>query len=91
MANENGDDPVKVVMYCTDWCPFCIRAEKLLVSTGLPLERINVEEQPDKRLEMIERTGRKTVPQIFIGDHHVGGHDDLVVYLQKEQSLQSIR
>ena len=67
-----------VTMYATDWCPFCVRAEKLLVSKGANVKKINVEEQPDRRAEMVEMTGRRTVPQIFIGDRHVGGHDDLV-------------
>ena len=66
-----------VTMYATDWCPFCVRAEKLLVSKGANVKKINVEEQPDRRAEMVEMTGRRTVPQIFIGDIHVGGCDEL--------------
>ncbi len=68
----------EVTMYATDWCPFCVRAEKLLVSKGADLKKINVDEQPDRRAEMVEISGRRTVPQIFIGSRHVGGYDDLV-------------
>ena len=76
---QNADAlTAQVTMYATDWCPFCVRAEKLLVSKGANVKKINVEEQPDRRAEMVEITGRRTVPQIFIGDRHVGGHDDLV-------------
>lgn len=76
---QNADAlTAQVTMYATDWCPFCVRAEKLLVSKGANVKKINLEEQPDRRAEMVEMTGRRTVPQIFIGDRHVGGHDDLV-------------
>ena len=76
---QNADAlTAQVTMYATDWCPFCVRAEKLLVSKGANVKKINVEDQPDRRAEMVEMTGRRTVPQIFIGDRHVGGHDDLV-------------
>jgi len=76
---QNADTlTAQVTMYATDWCPFCVRAEKLLVSKGAYVKKINVEDQPDRRAEMVEMTGRRTVPQIFIGDRHVGGHDDLV-------------
>jgi glutaredoxin 3 len=66
-----------VVMYSTSWCPYCDRARRLLASKGAAVEEINVESAPEKRAEMIQRSGRRTVPQIFIGDHHVGGSDDL--------------
>ena len=79
----------QVTMYATDWCPFCVRAEKLLVSKGANVKKINVEEQPDRRAEMVEMTGRRTVPQIFIGDRHVGGHDDLVA-LERVGDLDAI-
>ncbi|MEK9866186.1 MAG: glutaredoxin 3 [Betaproteobacteria bacterium] len=68
----------KVVMYSTDWCPFCSRARKLLESKGVSVEKVNLDDEPDRKSEMIERTGRRTVPQIFIDDYHVGGHEDLV-------------
>jgi glutaredoxin 3 len=67
----------KVVMYSTDWCPFCARARSLLERKGANFEIINVEERPEARAEMMARSGRRTVPQIFIGDTHVGGCDDL--------------
>ena len=66
-----------VVMYTTGWCPYCSRARKLLESKGVAFEEFDVESQPEKRAEMQARSGRRTVPQIFIGDHHVGGSDDL--------------
>ena len=66
-----------VVMYTTGWCPYCARARKLLASKGVSFEEFDVESQPDKRAEMQTRSGRRTVPQIFIGATHVGGCDDL--------------
>jgi len=66
-----------IVMYTTNWCPYCERARKLLKSKGASFEEIDVESTPDKRAEMISRSGRRTVPQIFVGDQHVGGSDDL--------------
>ena len=67
----------KVVMYLTDWCPYCARAQGLLERKGVELETINIEERPEARAEMMARSGRRSVPQIFIGDTHVGGCDDL--------------
>lgn len=65
-------------MYATAVCPYCIRAEQLLQRKGVAsLEKIRVDLDPARRDEMIELTGRRTVPQIFIGDYHVGGCDDL--------------
>ena len=78
MVQQTEVETVKVTMYCTDWCPYCIRAEKLLASKGASINKINLDDQPDRRAEMVERTGRKTVPQIYIGDRHVGGHDEIV-------------
>ena len=67
-----------VSMYSTGVCPFCIMAEKLLVSKGVgEITKIRVDLDPARRAEMMERTGRRTVPQIYIGDTHVGGYDDL--------------
>jgi glutaredoxin 3 len=66
-----------VTMYATSWCPYCSRARKLLESKGVKFQLIDVEEAPEKRAEMQTRSGRRTVPQIFIGDQHVGGCDDL--------------
>ncbi|MGE5094320.1 MAG: glutaredoxin 3 [Betaproteobacteria bacterium] len=68
----------KVVMYSTGVCPFCVMAERLLRSKGVAeIEKIRVDLEPGKRQEMMERTGRRTVPQIYVGDRHIGGYDDL--------------
>ncbi|MDH5571605.1 MAG: glutaredoxin 3 [Gammaproteobacteria bacterium] len=67
----------EVTMYCTSTCPYCIRAEKLLKSKGVEITKISVEDNKPKLKEMLKRSGRNTVPQIFIGDYHVGGFDDL--------------
>lgn len=67
-----------VRMYATASCPYCIRAEQLLRSKGVAdLDKIRVDLAPERRNEMLALTGRRTVPQIFIGDNHVGGCDDL--------------
>ena len=68
----------KVLMYCTAVCPYCVRAEQLLLRKGVrEIEKIRVDLQPELRAEMMEKTGRRTVPQIYIGGEHVGGYDDL--------------
>lgn len=67
----------RVRMYCTAVCPFCRMAERLLQGKGVAVEKIRVDLEPERRAEMIERTGRRTVPQIYIGDTHVGGYDEL--------------
>lgn len=66
-----------VRMYSTGVCPFCVMAERLLVSKGVAIDKIRVDLDPEKRGEMMQLTGRRTVPQIFIGETHVGGYDDL--------------
>jgi glutaredoxin 3 len=66
-----------VVMYTTSWCPYCERARKLLARKNVAFSEIDVESSPAKRSEMQQKSGRRTVPQIFIGDTHVGGSDDL--------------
>lgn len=69
----------KVVMYCTAVCPYCVRAEMLLKRKGVGgIEKIRVDLQPELREIMTRETGRRTVPQIYINDRHVGGYDDLV-------------
>lgn len=69
----------RIVMYATGVCPYCIMAERLLRSRGVAeIEKIRVDLEPARRAEMMEKTGRRTVPQIYIGDTHVGGYDDLV-------------
>ncbi|MCK9986836.1 MAG: glutaredoxin 3 [Azoarcus sp.] len=68
----------KIRMYATAVCPYCVRAEQLLRRKGVQdIEKIRVDQDPARRDEMIGLTGRRTVPQIFIGDTHVGGCDDL--------------
>lgn len=68
----------KVVMYCTEVCPYCVRAEQLLKRKGVAaIEKIRIDLQPEMRDIMIEKTGRRTVPQIFINGEHVGGYDDM--------------
>jgi glutaredoxin 3 len=67
-----------IKMYSTAVCPYCQRAERLLQSKGVTeIEKIRVDLDPGRRAEMMERTGRRTVPQIYIGEVHVGGFDDL--------------
>lgn len=68
----------KIEFYATSWCPYCSRARQLLISKGAKIEEIDVEARPGTREEMIARSGRHTVPQIFINQAHVGGCDDLV-------------
>ena len=68
----------KVMMYSTGVCPFCLMAERLLRSKGVAvIEKVRVDLEPQRRDEMIERTGRRTVPQIYVDERHVGGYDDL--------------
>jgi glutaredoxin 3 len=68
----------KVVMYCTEVCPYCVRAEQLLKRKGVTdIEKIRVDLQPDLMEEMIKKSGRRTVPQIYINGEHIGGFDDM--------------
>lgn len=68
----------KVVMYVSRFCPYCAMAEKLLRARGVEeIEKIRIDLQPEQRAEMMQRTGQRTVPQIYIGQTHVGGYDDL--------------
>lgn len=68
----------KIVMYTTAVCPYCINAERLLVSKGVKeINKIRVDLQPEQRIEMVQKTGRRTVPQIYIDDKHIGGFDEL--------------
>ena len=68
----------RIVMYATGTCPYCIMAERLLRSRGVAeIEKVRVDLEPARRAEMMEKTGRRTVPQIYINDTHVGGYDDL--------------
>jgi glutaredoxin 3 len=68
----------KVLMYSTAVCPYCVRAEQLLTRKGVQkIDKIRVDLQPELRIAMMEKTGRRTVPQIYINDVYVGGYDDL--------------
>ncbi len=66
-----------IIMYSTRVCPYCVRAEQLLHRKGVEIHKILVDHHPERMQEMIDITGRRTVPQIFIGQTHVGGYDDL--------------
>jgi glutaredoxin 3 len=68
----------KIQMYAAGWCPYCSRARSLLQSKGVPFEEIDVDARPEARAQMVARSGRHTVPQIFVGDVHIGGCDDLL-------------
>jgi glutaredoxin 3 len=80
----------KVRMYSTAVCPYCNMAERLLKSKGVEaIEKIRVDLEPEQRVLMMEKTGRRTVPQIYIGDTHVGGFDDLSA-LDREGKLDPL-
>jgi glutaredoxin 3 len=72
-----------VIMYSTATCPYCIHAKELLEMNKIPFQEIRVDEDPGRRKEMERLSGRRTVPQIFIGDRHVGGYDDLKALYEK--------
>jgi glutaredoxin 3 len=75
----------KVQIYTTDWCPYCNAAKSLLDEKGIPYDEIDVTEA-DLRMEMVQRAhGRRTVPQIFIGDKHVGGYDEMAALERRGQ------
>ncbi len=80
----------KVLMYSTAVCPFCVRAEQLLTRKGVTeIEKVRVDLEPERREEMMRRTGRRTVPQIYIGETHVGGCDELYE-LERQGKLDSL-
>ncbi|MFV9657120.1 glutaredoxin 3 [Pseudomonas sp. NY15366] len=66
-----------VTLYTTAYCPYCINAKALLTRKGVTYEEIDVSRSPERMAEMLQRSKRRSVPQIFIGEHHVGGFDDL--------------
>ncbi len=79
-----------VVVYSGRFCPYCHAAKRLLSARGVAFEEIDVGLHPERRAEMIERAGgRRTVPQIFVGDHHVGGCDDLYA-LDRDGALDAL-
>ncbi len=67
----------RILVYSTRVCPYCMMAKRLLCSKGVSYEEVMVDRDDARRAEMMQRSGRRTVPQIFIGDRHVGGYDDL--------------
>lgn len=80
----------RVVMYSTAVCPYCVMAERLLKAKGVDdIEKIRVDLDPQQRVAMMEKTGRRTVPQIYIGDTHVGGFDDLAA-LDRQGKLDGL-
>lgn len=79
----------RIVMYSTGSCPYCIMAEKLLHSKGVEkIEKIRVDLEPARHTEMLEKTGRRTVPQIYIGETHVGGYEDLAMLNRKDELVK---
>jgi glutaredoxin 3 len=79
----------KVLMYLTASCPYCQSADRLLQEKGVPVEKIRVDLEPARRAEMMQKSGRRTVPQIWIGERHVGGCDDLYA-LEREGKLDPL-
>lgn len=68
----------KVIMYTSAYCPYCANAERLLMGRGVTeISKIRIDLEPAQRVEMMQKTGRRTVPQIYIDDQHIGGFDDL--------------
>ena len=77
--SESASAAPRVLMYSTAVCPYCVRAEQLLRARGVAeIEKVRIDLDPERRAEMMEKTGRRTVPQIYIGNTHVGGCDDLI-------------
>lgn len=79
----------QVVMYSTRFCPYCMRARALLDGKGVSYTDIGVDGRPEVRAQMIERSGRHTVPQIWIGEQHVGGYDDIAL-LERQGRLDQL-
>lgn len=77
MASDTGNNNPKVTMYRQGFCGYCTAARKLLLSKGVTIDEIDVTLNAKRRREMMDRSGRKTTPQIFIGEEHIGGFDDL--------------
>ena len=76
-------------MYATAACPFCQSAERLLLAKGAQIDKVRVDLEPERRAEMQKKSGRRTVPQIWIGERHVGGCDDLYA-LEREGKLDPL-
>jgi glutaredoxin 3 len=76
---------VEIEMYSTAICPYCVRARRLLKKKGVEFTEIRIDQEPAREAEMIQRSQRFTVPQIFIGERHIGGYDDMVELDMDEQ------
>lgn len=87
MSILSGMKPVKI--YTTPYCPYCVRAKRLLERKGVRYEEIDVAGDDEARAVLADKTGRRTVPQIFVGEHHVGGSDELHA-LEQEGKLDSL-
>ncbi len=80
----------RITMYSTGVCPYCQMAERLLRAKGISaIDKVRVDLEPERRVEMMEKTGRRTVPQIYIGETHVGGYDELAA-LDRAGSLDEL-
>ncbi|TRW90740.1 glutaredoxin 3 [Candidatus Methylobacter oryzae] len=79
----------EILIYTTNICPYCIMAKRLLDKKGAHYKEINVDANPGLREEMMRKTKRRTVPQIYIGDYHVGGYDDLYA-LEQQMKLDDL-
>ena len=79
----------RVVMYATAACPFCQSAERLLIAKGAAIDKIRIDLEPERRAEMMKKSGRRTVPQIWIGERHIGGCDD-VYALDRQGALDPL-
>lgn len=79
----------KIVIYSSQYCPFCSRAKSIFQQKSVPFEEMNVDMDPSLKQEMMQKSGRRTVPQIWIGDRHVGGCDDLMD-LQRSGELDQL-
>lgn len=76
-------------MYVTEWCPYCRRAEQMLKTKGAAFEKIRVDLEPERREEMKQKSGRTSVPQIWIGEKHIGGYDDMAA-LERAGELDAL-
>jgi len=83
--------PAKVKMYTTRFCPYCVRARSLLASKNVDFIDVAVDSEPDLRREMVDLSGRYTVPQIWIGSKHIGGYDDIAMLDRQGQLDQMLK
>jgi glutaredoxin 3 len=81
--------PINVTIYTTEFCPYCVRAKSLLKSKGVPFQEFDVNSDPELRQDMMRKSGRRTVPQIWIGDKHIGGCDELQA-LERNHKLDKL-